>query len=689
MGIDVKEIARYGEVIVDGQRYINRVPISVVPKMPKRTDIFGYSKPKEKQKWVRQELPKEVDNWTREEREAYYEREWERRRNGFWFYNDGEPTYITGAHYFYVNWCQIDIGYPDYRDRDRRFFYFWEECSRDPNSYGMIFMKHRREGASWKSAALQLYYITSEMNAHGGMLSKTGHDAKKLFEKVVHVWRRLPSFFLPISDGTDNPKTAINFQRPAKRRTTNNKDIDNGLALDSSISWMNTTENSYDGQKLRFFNQDESGKWTDVSSERNWYIVKPAMSTGRKIYGKSLFTSTVNEMESGGESFKSLWNDSDYHQRDENQQTLSGLYRYFSPAYDGYEGFIDEFGRSVVETPKEPVMGIDGILITKGSKEFLETRRKTLSKDTNKLAEEKRMHPFDEEEALRAPAKDCQFDAEKIYQQIEWLDVYEDTYVTIGNFVWRNGVKGGAVDFMPTKSGRWSVTWMPDGDDQSRRDSTGHPINRGNIVMGCDPYDHRHVSDGRASKAAAYVFRMALPNEPESNMFVCEYHYRQPSPEMFYEDMLLTTVFYGCQVLVETQKIGLLNWFEREGYGKYIMDRPESTHSSWSKTHQKSKGVPSSPAIIDAITGATEHYVLTNVGIMEDGGVGNLYFRDLLEDWLKFDPNNTKDFDCSMAAGYTLLATKKVVRTKKEVKRQPIVRRFDNTGVLSKAIGNV
>ena len=52
--------------------------------------------------------------------------EFERRIKGAWFLNNGKPTYITGNHYYYLQWCKIDIGYPDYWDRDRRFFLIWD-----------------------------------------------------------------------------------------------------------------------------------------------------------------------------------------------------------------------------------------------------------------------------------------------------------------------------------------------------------------------------------------------------------------------------------------------------------------------------------------------------------------------------------------------------------------------------------
>ena len=54
----------------------------------------------------------------------FIDQEFKRREEGIWFMNNGEPTYMTGEHYYYLNWCKMDIGYPEYRDRDRRFFIF-------------------------------------------------------------------------------------------------------------------------------------------------------------------------------------------------------------------------------------------------------------------------------------------------------------------------------------------------------------------------------------------------------------------------------------------------------------------------------------------------------------------------------------------------------------------------------------
>ena len=39
-----------------------------------------------------------------------------------------------------------------------------------------------------------------------------------------------------------------------------------------------------------------------------------------------------------------------------------------------------------------------------------------------------------------------------------------------------------------------------------------------------------------------------------------------------------------------------------------------------------------------------------------------MVFKELLLDWLNFDINNTTKFDAAMAAGYTLIADKGLVR---------------------------
>ena len=94
-------------------------------------------------KWVRFKQPKELSRlknifdwraYPEEQKEQWYEyidKEFKRRDEGFWFMNNGKPTYIVGTHYMYLLWSKIDVGAPDFREANRLFFIFWEACKAD------------------------------------------------------------------------------------------------------------------------------------------------------------------------------------------------------------------------------------------------------------------------------------------------------------------------------------------------------------------------------------------------------------------------------------------------------------------------------------------------------------------------------------------------------------------------------
>lgn len=133
--------------------------------------------------------------------------------------------------------------------------------------------------------------------------------------------------------------------------------------------------------------------------------------------------------------------------------------------------------------------------------------------------------------------------------------------------------------------------------------------------------------------------------------------------------MLKMCVFYGCQILVENNKVGLIQHFRRRGYSDYLMARPESTHTKFSKTRQSEVGLPTTgQAVISALIDATQAYIYDYVGILEDGTMGNVFFYELLKDWLEFEATNRTKYDASMAAGITLLAAQKNIKVKKNQK---------------------
>tara|TARA_R100000664_G_scaffold34245_1_gene55682 strand:- start:4642 stop:6675 length:2034 start_codon:yes stop_codon:yes gene_type:complete len=674
---------------MSGTLEINGIKFKL-PKKPAKKDILFSKKAKKNQKWQRTEMPEGMNEETAGKFSWFIEQEFDRRRNGVWFMNNGVPTYITGEHYYYINWCKLDIGYPEYRDRDRRFFIFWQACKQDPNCFGMVMVKHRREGASYKGAAMLLYEITSLYNAHGGIISKTGVDAKALFtDKLVYMFRQLPFFFQPIIDGSDNPKSTLSFNAPGQKISKNFRKIVKSEALNSKIDWRNTKDNSYDSVKLVRYLCDEGGKWVDANVEKNWQVVRSCLTLGDKIIGKCFMPTTVNEMsDAGGENFKNIWDDSDIEEKNANGRTRSGMYSYFTPAYDGYEGFIDEYGMSVVDTPTKEQAKFIGKDI--GAKEYLQNVRESYKKNTTKLSEEKRQRPFSVDEAFRNDSRHSPFDVERIYQQMDYNEAADNLTVT-GSFIWKNGQQDSKVIWIPSSQGKWKISWLPPEERSNNikmRGTRKFPANEIELVAGCDPYDHDTTTDGRRSNAACYVFKKFTMMDDFHNQFVCEYIARPPKAEMFYEDVLKTCVFYGCPILVENNKVGIIKYFERRGYYDYLMDRPESTHTDNTRK-QQTKGIPSTGvAVLNAQTEAIATYVYDYIGLnQETEEMGKCYFNRLLDDWSRFEPDNRTKYDATVASSLALLASQKHVR-KKEIKVVSLdfIKRYSNKGIMSKRV---
>ena len=153
-----------------------------LPKAPKSV----YSN--KKNKWVKFDYPKELSriknifdwrNYPEEKKDQWYDyidEEFKRREEGFWFMNNGKPTYIVGTHYMYLQWSKIDVGAPDFREANRLFYIFWEACKADKRCYGMCYLKNRRSGFSFMSSAETVNLATISSDSRYGILSKTGAD---------------------------------------------------------------------------------------------------------------------------------------------------------------------------------------------------------------------------------------------------------------------------------------------------------------------------------------------------------------------------------------------------------------------------------------------------------------------------------------------------------------------------------
>ena len=659
--------------------------VITLPATPPKEEIAGYGKPNHLQLWERIPMPEELsriksmDEWAETPREfrqkfsPYIEEEFRRRRDGFWFYNNGEPVYITGRHYMMLQWTRMDIGYPSFLKFQRDIFVHLSACEADSRCIGQLYTKCRRSGYTNICSSVLLDEATQVKDKLLGIQSKTGKDAQEniFMKKVVYMFRHYPFFFKPIQDGTTNPRMELAFREPSKRITKKNKTTQTGEALNTVINWKNTTNNAYDGEKLHILYLDEAGKWEKPTDIRDaWRIQRTCLIVGRKIVGKAMVGSTVNPMDKGGKEYKDLWKDSDPAERNANGRTRSGLYRLFIPAYESLEGFFDKYGNPVVKNPAEPIDGLDGEDITIGARAYLKNEREALKYDASELNEVTRQFPFTEDEAFRDSIDGSLFNIGKIYEQVQHNEELFPNPVVIGNFHWKNGEKDTEVIFSPDPNGRFRVAWMPPPElrNQKRYDRNKRiPPNAERGVGGGDSYDLDATVDGRGSKGALHLYNKFHMEYP-SNMFVLEYASRPPLAKIFYEDCLMASVFYGYPLLIENNKYGIARYFETRGYDGYLMDRPRHLFAANSTMKSKTKGIPSnSQDIIQAHAQAIEAYIHNHVGINYDtGAMGRMYFDRTMEDWIGFKIDNRTKYDLSISSGLCLLAAQKVKQKKKE-----------------------
>ena len=676
-----------------------------LPKVPANVHVHA------KHKWQRIEYPKELSklknifDWRSYPEEAkdkwydYIDEEFKRRDEGFWFNNNGKPTYITGSHYMYLQWSKIDVGAPDFRQANRLFYIFWEACKADNRCYGMCYLKNRRSGFSFMSSAETVNLATISSDSRYGILSKSGADAKKMFtDKVVPISVNYPFFFKPIQDGMDRPKSELAYRVPAskftRKKITANEQQEDLVGLDTTIDWKNTGDNSYDGEKLNLLVHDESGKWERPDNIlNNWRVTKTCLRLGSRIVGKCMMGSTSNALDKGGDNFKKLYNDSDVSRRNRNGQTKSGLYSLFIPMEWNYEGFIDEYGDPVFDNPSDDVYGPDGELIDYGIIDHWQNEADGLKNDQDALNEFYRQFPRTEEHAFRDETKNSIFNLVRIYEQIDYNEETRPA-LSVGNFQWFNGIKDTKVIFYPDPKGRFNISWFPPSNLQNRiaiKNGAKYPGNDHLGAFGCDSYDISGTVDGKGSKGSLHGLTKFSMEDCPPNQFFLEYIARPQTADIFFEDVLMALVFYGMPLLAENNKPRLLYYLRRRGYRGYSMNRPDKLWNKLSTAEKEIGGIPNtSEDIKQAHAAAIEMYIQGHVGQMQTGSHGSMYFNSTLNDWAKFDINKRTKFDASISSGLAIMACNRhLYKPNPNVEKQKLninIARYSNSGYNSKII---
>jgi len=563
---------------------------------------------------------------------AWIKRMWWHRINGYWFFNNGKPTYITGWHFMYLNFWKMDtdkgIYYPDYRDAGRKRFLFRQYCYTTdetfakldedgyaiPESdgtfkmkhlgrrlcYGPIMPKNRRGGFTNEGMSDGEEVVTRTIGTDGfGFMSYNGdHSAEQFKSKMLASYNSLPIFFKPYTV-SGRSSDEIKFDISKTDYT--------GDGLHTKISYATTmSPGFYDGKKLVFALLDEEGKITEEILKR-WDIIKNCLSQGNGmlIHGYAEHPSTVDEMAAGSSSFRHLCETSKFYRRiGSSGQTFSGLFRLFRSAAEEVDGFIDSYGMPVIgevlDYQKE-----EGF--TQTADAYLQGERDALLKDGSITALEKyrelrKLFPMQYMDCFLGESGDIGFDMQIIDTRM--AELRRGSNVRRGNLYFVRDVYGGDVGWKDDEeNGRWLISGFPPKSTSNRKIIANYystfageyvpmyrPENPGIITIGVDPFRFANkqeaniklqktgsgsrLSDGGIAALLNYdetVDKGKSIDDWQTYKFILSYRYRVRNTDEFNKDVLMTAIWCGGMVYPETNEPTTYEYFIRNGFGGYLL----------------------------------------------------------------------------------------------------------------------
>lgn len=616
-----------------------------LPKMPPKKDMVNYGLPEKQQKFEHVIIPKSLlyrKNRVTKEEDEWIAAEWHKRKNGIWILIKGQPIYITGSYYFFLNyWWTVKNIHPGFRLFQCYIFQLWNMVVRNINCYGLFLIGPRRGGKTEFTLAEEYDYCTRVKNVQGHNQSKNDTEAYKNFKRITRANKKMIWFMKPVHKGSDDPEDRLEFSYPTERMTdakmrdmaANDANEDevkySEEELSSKIDFEPAKASAYDGQETNRGILNEAGKLETMSLTKWWEVFKPTLHyfDGAEIVGKCWVESSIEEIDDEQiEEVNSFWKDSNPDDLNENGRTTTGLWRVFLSNEDAAEP--DEWGFPKREEAKLRL-----------EREIANLRARGKEKAIGSLL---RKSPQKVEDALTPSGEKTAFNKEHlqdILRRLEYPEAYgfpPKEWTITGNFVWVNGQRDTKVVFEPCADGKWEVSYLlKDGKDNNviiQSDGTRLPGNIRLFRGACDPFEHdidEIVDKNRASKGAGIIFRMYDDNIDgakkhddgtpidfgwnwETNQVVADYLFREGDPNVFFEDMLMMHVYYSTQMNVENNKRAIKGYFRSRGYGMYLMDRPEDTfdHVAYASKNIKQVGSPATEDTINQYFSSISSYVM-------------------------------------------------------------------------------
>jgi len=637
-------MARFKEVLSESiknfptQREIGEITV-IMPKPPRYAQIANFDKEIPKQRFYYTEQPKRNEEPTDE----FLEQEFNRITNGYWFFNNGNLEYITGYHYFFLNYWKDRGKTLVFIDAQRDAFLWWDAIEKNKNLAFGVLVSNRRFGKTVWGTCIAYIRTATRKYQYAGIQSKTNTDGKGVFNKLIGSWSKLPEWLKPLDTGETRPASVLEFFEARKRSSKEKKVY--GDSLDSKIDFKPASVLGYDGEELDTYFGDEEGKTLDSNVKERHDVVTKCLMKGPTIKGKGLKTTTVEEMEKkGGKNFKMIWDACSMKKVNPKTGRNPGLgTNLFIPADYGYYGqhpvtnewFVDEYGYSKRELAKQYILdsweGLEG----------------------DDLSSAQRKDPLTIKHVWQLKNFDSTFDNELLEVQKDYL---ERTNPNDEDNAPKNLIRkvtffkdyDGLVKWRDDPKGFFQMVWdfnSPMESNLRRPHESGlfTPGNTHNFAIGVDPFAATITTGTEKSMGVAYVYKKADLSDPDNSGFcVIRYAQRTRYKSEFHKNIMLLCQYFGCKANYESNVDDYYEKFIEEGFKHYIMWRPKCTIDPQRKNVKVKYGTPSN-----------DGFALQKQTIIADEYIKSryykIYFIELVEQLINFDPDDRTKFDDAIA----------------------------------------
>lgn len=157
-------------------------------------------------------------------------------------------------------------------------------------------------------------------------------------------------------------------------------------------------------------------------------------------------------------------------------------------------------------------------------------------------------------------------------------------------------------------------------------------------------------------------------NEPQ---IVCIYKDRPNEVRTAYKIAMCLIRYYNCKVNVEATRVGFINWARYSNQLKWFMRRPQATLQNIKNGNSKSYGTPATSPIIEMQTDLIADFV--------EDYCHTIWFEEVLDQLVRYNPDNKTKFDIIAALGMALLADQELTGRVPMIV-QPVDEEFEDFG---------